>query len=153
MGTAMYNQAVPSNWEGKCYPSLMPLAAWVNDLLDRLGFLNNWIENGTPMYYWISGFFFPQAFLTGTLQNFARKFQKAIDTISFETVVMRVKDQTEITEKPQDGCYIWGLFMEGARWNGEIHSVDESRPKELFTSMAPMHLLPVQNRVVPTEGI
>merc|ERR1712224_15924 len=153
MGTNMFNQHVPANWAAKAFPSLKPLAAWVNDLLDRLEFLNKWIEHGTPMHYWISGFFFPQAFLTGTLQNFARKFQKAIDTISFETVVMRVKDQTEITEKPQDGCYIWGLFMEGARWNADIHSVDESKPKELYTKMAPIHLLPVQNRVVPSEGV
>jgi hypothetical protein len=34
---------------------------------------------------------------------------------------------------PEDGCYIRGLFMEGARWSSETHRVDDSRPKELFT--------------------
>jgi hypothetical protein len=34
---------------------------------------------------------------------------------------------------PEDGCYIRGLYMEGARWNSETHLVDDSRPKELFT--------------------
>jgi len=153
MGTNMFNQLVPENWSKKAYPSLKPLASWTNDLLARMDFLNAWIEKGTPMHYWVSGFFFPQAFLTGTLQNFARKYQKAIDTISFETVVMRVKDETEIHERPEDGCIIWGLFMEGARWNADTRSLDESRAKELFTSMAPIHLLPVIKRVVPTEGI
>jgi len=153
MGSAMFNQLVPDNWANKAYPSLKPLAAWVNDLLLRLEFLNKWIEEGIPPTFWVSGFFFPQAFLTGALQNFARKYQKAIDTISFDTVVLKVKSHTEIPEKPEDGVIIWGLFMEGARWNAEKHTVDESRPKELFTQMVPIHLLPVEKRVVPTDGI
>lgn len=123
----------------------------MNDLLRRLDFLNQWIENGIPIAFWVSGFFFPQAFLTGALQNFARKYQKSIDTVSFETVVLKLKDETEVSAKPEDGCIIYGLFMEGARWNADKHTVDESRPKELFTQMVPVHLLPVQNRKVPHE--
>merc|ERR1712124_16638 len=108
MGTAMYNQAVPSNWEGKCYPSLMPLAAWTNDLLRRLDFLNKWIEMGIPPTFWISGFFFPQAFLTGTLQNFARKYQKPIDEIAFDFKFLDEKktDGSDVTEKAPDGAYL-----------------------------------------------
>lgn len=55
----------------------------MTDLVARMHFIQDWIDNGIPKVFWISGFFFPQAFLTGTLQNFARRKLVAIDSISF----------------------------------------------------------------------
>lgn len=140
MGTSMFNQQVPGMWADNAYPSLKPLAAWVNDLLERLNFLNTWIEKDSPPIFWISGFFFPQAFLTGTKQNYARRNQVAIDRVSMETCVQSELDIKKFTEKPEHGAYIYGLFMEGARWNSEKSIIDESLPKQLFTEMAPIHL-------------
>jgi dynein heavy chain len=149
MSTSMYNQQVPAMWSNVAYPSLKPLAAWVNDLLERLDFLNEWIEHAAPPIFWIPGFFFPQAFLTGTKQNYARKYQVAIDRVSMETQIQSNLDHTSYKTKPEDGCMIYGLFMEGARWNSEKHIVDESLPKELFTKMAPFQLFPKMDFVDP----
>jgi len=152
MATALFNNQVPAMWAKKAYPSLKPLAAWVQDLQARIDFLKKWIDHGIPSTFWISGFFFPQAFLTGTMQNYARKHVISIDTISWDYEVQDV-DPASIQEKPEDGCYIHGLFLEGARWNSDTHTLDESKPKTLFESFPVIWLKPVPDRPKPTEGI
>ena len=124
MGDSLYNNLVPLEWEVVSYPSLMPLAAWNNDLIKRVGFLQHWADNGIPIVFWISGFFFPQAFLTGTLQNFARKTRKAIDAISFDFHILD-KPIDELVTPPKVGVYIKGLFMEGAQWDPHQCSILE----------------------------
>ncbi|XP_026203417.1 dynein heavy chain 1, axonemal [Anabas testudineus] len=152
MANSLYNNAVPDMWKAKAYPSLKPLASWVSDLLQRINFLRRWISKGIPPVFWISGFFFPQAFLTGTLQNYARRSGTSIDTIGFDFEVI-VKLAAEITEKPNTGCYIYGLFLEGARWDSVAGQLTESRPKELYTEMAVIWLIPKPNRKPPTSGV
>ncbi|KAJ3395883.1 Dynein heavy chain 1, axonemal [Lobulomyces angularis] len=149
---SMYINQVPAAWSAKAYPSLKPFSVWVIDLVKRCEFIQNWIDNGIPNVFWISGFFFPQAFLTGTLQNFARKYIVSIDILSFEFKPMDTRWE-EITNKPGDGCYIRGLYLEGARWDPIRRSLAESRPKELYTEMSAIWLLPRQNRKKPEVGI
>lgn len=153
MANSLFDNIVPKNWEAVAYPSLMPLAAWVNDLVTRMDFINKWIKHGVPKVYWISGFFFPQAFLTGTLQNFARKYTKEIDTISFGFKILKQTGVEAVSQAPEDGCYITGLHLEGCRWDSEAQTLSDSRPKELFVAMPNMWMLPEENRVEPTSGI
>ncbi|KAG7240353.1 hypothetical protein INR49_026924, partial [Caranx melampygus] len=152
MANSLFNNTVPDMWKAKAYPSLKPLASWVSDLLQRISFLQGWIDEGIPPVFWISGFFFPQAFLTGTLQNYARRSSTSIDTIGFDFEVIG-KSVSEIREKPDAGCYIHGLFLEGARWDYEAGQLTESRPKELYTEMAVIWLIPKPDRKPPTSGV
>lgn len=90
--------------------------------------------------------------MTGIMQNNARKQNLPIDTLSYSFHMMD-SEKEEITSKPEDGCYIHGLFIEGARWDKEVHSLVDPLPKELFAKMPVIHLLPVQNRQQPQGGI
>jgi dynein heavy chain len=153
MGSALHANKVPAMWEARAYPSLKPLNAWVTDLCDRLRFIGDWVAGGPPAVYWISGFFFPQAFLTGTLQNFARRNALPIDTLSFDFLFLNHKPYESISAKPADGCYIRGLFLEGARFDQDTGMLADSIPKQLFTQLPVIHLLPVPNRPKKTSGV
>ena len=105
-------------WSVVAYPSLKPLGSWTTDLLDRLTFLGDWMNSGSsPVIYWVSGFFFTQAFITGTLQNFARKNSIPIDKAGFDFRVLTPNEMkiARGEEKPEDGAFIRGLFM-GSHW-------------------------------------
>ena len=55
--------------------------------------------------------------------------------------------------RPADGVYIYGLFLEGARWDMSKQRLEESKPKELYTEMRPLWFKPEVNRKVPPTGI
>merc|ERR1712159_715875 len=93
-----------------------------------------------------------QAFLTGTLQNYARKYTVAIDSVAFDNIVMQ-RAGADIVVRPEDGVYIYGLFLEGAGWDSTGHCLVESKPKELFVNFPAIHLDPKTNRKPPTKGV
>merc|ERR1711865_1079912 len=69
LGNSLFFGQNPAMWKGKSYPSLKPLAGYTADLYARLNFFTTWLETKPPTVFWLSGFFFTQAFLTGSNQN------------------------------------------------------------------------------------
>ena len=124
----MYDGRVPALWMAQSYPSLKPLASYVSDLIERCRMMNDWVARGPPQAFWISGFYFTHAFLTGVKQNYARKHRIPIDTITFNYRCMEGA-AADYTTPPEDGAYVTGMFAEGARWDYSTGQLEESLPK------------------------
>ncbi|KAG8512932.1 Dynein heavy chain 6, axonemal [Galemys pyrenaicus] len=158
------NNQVPSLWSNTAYPSLKPLASWVKDLILRTAFVDLWLKRGQPKSFWISGFFFPQGFLTGTLQNHARKYNLPIDELSFKyNMVAAYRDQAAVTEaaktiqfgqelpmdkelpSPADGVLVHGIFMDASRWDDKEMVIEDALPGQMNPMLPVVHFEPQQN--------
>ena len=137
-GAFLTNQ-VPLIWSQKGgFLSTKTLANWIKDFAMRIELVESWMKNGQPRSAWISGLFFPQSFLTGGLQTYARKHNLPIDFLRFDFEILnKTLDQKKIFEArqsgayegkevydglefPEDGVVVHGLFIEAAKWD-EAH--------------------------------
>jgi dynein heavy chain len=84
--------------------------------------------------------------MTGILQNMARKYTIPIDMVIWNYYVQRKERGYEESsfKRPDKGCYVYGAFMEGARWDDETQAIGESHPKVLYDYLPAILLDPVE---------
>nr|CAD7430171.1 unnamed protein product [Timema monikensis] len=63
-----------------------------------------------------------------------------------------VMNEDTYSTPPEDGVYIYGLFLDGARWNPQECVLDESLPKVLFTSVPIIWLKPMRKDDIPVRS-
>eukprot|EP01038_Epipyxis_sp_PR26KG_P004763 gene4763-6681_t len=146
LGNALFVNRIPIMWKNRSYPSLKPLSGYIADQQARLSFFKDWLIAKPPSVFWISGFFFTQAFLTGSAQNFARKYTIPIDDVVFDFTML---DEDQPSKGPVNGVYTYGLFLEGARWDKPSRNLSESFPKILFSPAPTMHWVPFRKADIP----
>ena len=80
----------------------------------RLKFFQDWIDLGIPKVFWVSGFFFTQSFLTGVLQNFARRETIPIDQLGFQFTVTHF--ESDAVKEPDFGVYCRVNIFKNKYW-------------------------------------
>jgi len=78
--------------------------------------------------------------LTGQKQNFARKYNIAIDLLDYDFEV--ITDESVLDTAPEDGTNVTGMYMEGCKWDAENVCLEESDPKILFVKCPPVWFKP-----------
>ena len=54
-------------------------------------------------------------------------------------------------EAPEDGCYVYGMYLDGASWYWNNNILTESKPKQLFCSMPIIWFKPTRVNKVSKE--
>ena len=68
------------------------------------------------------------------------------------TNVTKCKDAAEVTKRLEQGTYVQGLYIEGARWNEPKDCLDVQKPKELVTEMPLVQIIPVEANKLKLRG-
>jgi len=144
------NNQVPGIWTKVSFASLKSLGSWVKDLILRVEFFRGWLLNGQPDAFPLPVFFFPQGFMTGTLQTYARKYQVAIDTLTFKFDILH-KSEDEIEEGPDDGVYVYGLYLEGAKFDHDKWMLAPSDKGVMYQLLPMIHFQPAVNHKCSPE--
>ncbi|CAM9799127.1 unnamed protein product [Ectocarpus fasciculatus] len=143
--SGIFEAKAPKDWiftvAGDEFSWILPtLGLWFSSLLLRDDQDRTWLTSNRPNSYWLTGFFNPQGMLTAMKQEVCRKHQKdankwALDDIVYHTEVMHMERFDQVKQGPAEGCYIHGLFLEGAAWSKEHQQIWESEPKILYVAL------------------
>ncbi|KAK9298339.1 hypothetical protein QLX08_008257 [Tetragonisca angustula] len=140
----IYDARVPKSWRAKSWES-SSLGFWYTELLDRNKQFSTWLHTGRPAKFWMTGFFNPQGFLTAMRQEVTRAHKGwALDNVTLHNEVLRYTAE-EIKTEPQEGVYVYGLFLEGAGWDRRNNRLCESANKVLYVLMPVIHIFALYN--------
>ncbi|EUB62286.1 Dynein heavy chain 5, axonemal [Echinococcus granulosus] len=139
----IYDARVPAFWIKSSWDS-STLGFWFSELLERNTQFSTWLEKGRPLYFWMTGFFNPQGFLTAMRQEISRSHEGwSLDSAVLSSHVTKL-NVDEVREPPPEGVFVYGLFIEGAAWERRSGRLIEARPKILYEPMPVIHLFAVQ---------
>ncbi|XP_016076637.1 PREDICTED: dynein heavy chain 14, axonemal [Miniopterus natalensis] len=142
------------------------IAAWKHtnpDLKDPTDGNTSFFE-GFPARYWLPAFFVPQAFLTAVLQDYGRSQGVSMDALTFthhvlsDTADIREEEFSIIIQQKLNivrrafkgtdcthiGVHIFGLSIQGARWNHEEKMLEDSLPCELCCDFPEIFFMPTK---------
>mmetsp|Transcript_22862 Transcript_22862/g.57026 ORF Transcript_22862/g.57026 Transcript_22862/m.57026 type:complete len:4419 (+) Transcript_22862:2-13258(+) len=134
---SLFLARVPAEW-AKVSQLIMPnIGLWFVSILGRHEQLYSWMKNNRPNCFWLTGFFNPQGFLTANRQEVCRKHVKenwALDDVISTYEVLK-QERDEVKRGPEEGIYLYGLYLDGCKWDKERMRLVDSDPKVLFAPL------------------
>lgn len=93
---------------------------------------------------WLSGLHIPESYLTALVQATCRKNGWPLDKSTLYTNVTQYANPDDVTESAHQGCFVTGLYLEGAGWDLKKSCLVRQRPKELIQSLPVLKIIPIE---------
>ena len=103
--------------------------------LRRYGQYKAWVDEGEPKVMWLSGLSIPETYTAALVQTTCRRYGWPLDKSTLYTHVTSYVADDDVPEKLLDGCYVKGLYIEGAAWNVEKRCLQRQPPKVLVQEL------------------
>ena len=102
------------------------------------------VNEGEPAVIWLSGLHIPESYLTALVQATCRKNGWPLDRSTLYTTVTKYKTAEEVTERAHAGCFVSGLYLEGASWDLEAGCLRRPKPKVLVEELPVLKVIPIE---------
>jgi dynein heavy chain, axonemal len=152
IGQGLLNGTLPPSWLKLTPATRKGLANWIAFWIKRQQQYSLWVEKGEPIVMWLSGLSIPETFLAAVVQTTCRRKKWPLDKSTLFTKVTAFQQPEEITERLQDGCYICGLYIEGAAWSHKEGRLVRQPPKLLIQPMPVLQVIPVEAHRLKLSG-
>ncbi|KAF6080975.1 dynein axonemal heavy chain 10 [Phyllostomus discolor] len=102
------------------------------------------VTEGEPGVMWLSGLHIPESYLTALVQATCRRNGWPLDHSTLFTQVTKFQDADEVNERAGQGCFVSGLYLEGADWDTERGCLVKSKPKVLVVNLPILKVIPIE---------
>ncbi|XP_059533127.1 dynein axonemal heavy chain 10 [Myotis daubentonii] len=135
---------IPHIWRKLAPDTLKSLGNWMLYFLRRFSQYTSWVVESEPNVMWLSGLHVPESYLTALVQATCRRNGWPLDRSTLFTQVTKFQDADEVTERAGQGCFVSGLYLEGADWDLEKGCLVKSKPKVLVVDLPILKIIPIE---------
>ncbi|CAL9696600.1 unnamed protein product [Knipowitschia caucasica] len=148
---ALFNGHIPALWRRLAPDTLMSLGNWMSHFRRRHEQYHTWLQQ-EPAVMWLSGLHIPESYLTALVQTACRKNGWPLDQSTLYTQVTTYCSEEEVQDRPTQGCFVSGLYLEGAEWDMEQNCLVRSRPKVLVSELPILRIIPIESHRLRLQG-
>eukprot|EP00048_Salpingoeca_helianthica_P012895 m.192407 g.192407 ORF g.192407 m.192407 type:complete len:3920 (+) comp15437_c5_seq100:290-12049(+) len=149
---ALFNGQLPPQWRRLAPDTLKSLGNWMVHFERRYRQYDDWIKKGDPIVMWLSGLHIPESYLTALVQTTCRKHGWPLDRSTLYSAVTQYTEPAAIEERPASGCYVTGLYLEGASWDIKRNALAPPLPKQLQQELPILQIIPVETAKLKLHG-